>query len=195
MLKKVMLIFVVFLITSCSGIPPSSVYKMMTANPLEFHPDTISVAIKRSNTIQINTGDVKMSLKIHSDDPALKVKEDYFFTVDNNPQVPSLAKDIKSHQALTVLTLAPNDVMRMQNLQKTMKKHLKNGGNKDDFGFSVSVLEGCKNTHNIPSDVYVSLYLKLDSQSNFFPLYRDFNIGQADLSPLKSVKDWDNCKN
>ena len=65
----------------------------------------------------------------------------------------------------------------MMSLQKRMKNHLKNAGKTDDFGFSVFVLKGCKNTKNIPSNVFVSLFLKLDARSNFFPLYEDFNIG------------------
>ena len=169
-------------------------YKMMTANPLEFHPEAISIAIKRSNAIQINTGDVKMNMSIQSYNPELSVSEEYFLVVDNTPQVPTLAKEVKSNEALTILTLSPEDVIRMMSLQKRMKNHLKNGGKTDDFGFSVFVLKGCKNTKNIPNNVFVSLFLKLDARSNFFPLYEDFNIGQADLSPLKNLENWDDCK-
>ena len=182
-------------IVGCAGIPLSSMYKMMTANPLEFHPDAISIAIKRSNAIQINTGDVKMNMGIHSDNPELRVSEQYFLAVDNTPQVPALAKGIKNNEALTILTLSPEDVIRMMSLQKRMKNYLRNGGKTDDFGFSVIVLKGCKNTNNIPSNVFVSLFLKLDRKSDFFPLYEDFNIGQADLSPLENLEDWADCNN
>ncbi len=182
-------------IVGCAGMPLSSMYKMMTANPLEFHPDAISIAIKRSNAIQINTGDVKMNLSIHSDNPELRVSQQYYLVVDNTPQVPTLAKGIKDNEALTILTLSPEDVIQMTILQKKMKNHLRNGGKTDDFGFSVLVLNGCKNTNNIPSNVFVSLFLKLDAWSDFFPLYEDFDIGQADLSPLKNLENWDDCKN
>ena len=193
-MKRIILLFIVLFIVGCAGMPISSMYKMMTANPLEFHPDAISIAIKRSNAIQINTGDVKMNMSIQSYNPELSVSEEYFLVVDNTPQAPTLAKGVKSNEALTILTLSPEDVIRMMSLQKRMKNHLKNGGETDDFGFSVFVLKGCKNTKNIPSNVFVSLFLKLDARSNFFPLYEDFNIGQADLSPLKNLENWDYCK-
>jgi hypothetical protein len=189
------LLFIVFFIVGCAGIPLSSMYKMVTANPLEFHPDAISMAIIRSSVIQINTGDVQMNVGIHSDNPELRVSEKYFLVVDNAPQVPTLAKGVKNNEELTILTLSPEDVIRMNSLQKRMKNHLRNGGKTDDFGFSVHVLKGCKNTKNIPSNVFVSLFLKLDARSEFFPLYQDFNIGQADLSPLKNLENWDDCKN
>ena len=194
-LKRIVLLFIVIFIVGCAGMPISSMYKMMTANPLEFHPDVISIAIKRSNAIQINTGDVKMNLSIHSYNPELSVSEEYFLIVDNSPHAPTLAKGVNNNEGLTILTLSPEDVIRMKSLQKVMKNHLINGGETDDFGFSVLVLKGCKNTIKIPSNVFVSLFLKLDAKSEFFPLYENFNIGQADLSPLKSLKNWDDCKN
>lgn len=190
-----MLLLIVLSIVGCAGIPLSSVYKMMTANPLDFHPDAISIAIKRSNAIQLQTGDVEMTFFIQSDNPNLRVLQQYFLVVDNTPRVPTIAERLKKNEALTVLTLTPKDVTRMKNLQKRMKSHLKNGGKSDDFGFSVRVLEGCKNTNDIPDNVFVSLFLKLDSRSDFFPLYEDFDIGQADLSPLKNLVNWNNCNN
>jgi hypothetical protein len=193
-LKKIILLFVVLIIAGCAGMPLSSMYKMMTANPLEFNPDAISIAIKSSNVIQINTGDVKMNISIHSHNPELKVSEQYFLVVDNTPQVPTLGKGMKNNEAVTVLTLSPEDVIRMMSLQNKMKSHLKNGGKTDNFGFSVFVLKGCKNTNNIPSNVFISLFLKLDARSDFFSLYDNFNIGQADLSPLENLENWDDCK-
>lgn len=189
-----MLLLIVLSITACAGIPLSSVYKMMTANPLEFHPEAISIAIKRSNAIQIQSGDIEMEVFINNDNPDLKILQKYFLVVDNASRFPIVAERLKNNEALTILTLSPEDVVRMRNLQKKMKLHLRNSGESDDFGFSVRVLKGCKNIDNIPDNVFVSLFLKLDSRSDFFPLYQDFNIGQADLSPLKSLENWDDCK-
>lgn len=188
-----MLLLIVLSTVGCAGIPLSSVYKMMTANPLEFHPEAISVAIKRTDVIQLQTGDIEMKIFIHSDNPDLKVSQQYFLVVDNTPRVLTIAEDLKSNEALTVLTLSPNDVIRMKKLQKRMKNHLRNGGKSDDLGFSVRVLNGCKSTDDIPDNVFVSLFLKLDEKSDFFPLYQDFNIGQADLSPLKNLENWNDC--
>jgi len=180
-------------VAGCVGIPLSSVYKMMTADPLEFNPGAISIAIKSSNTIKINTGDVEMSLFINSDDSGLSISQKYFLAVDNAPRIPLLAEGLNDNEALTVLTLSPEDVVRMVNLQNMMKKHLINGGKRSDFGFYVRVLGGCKNTKDIPENVFVSLFLKLDFSSDFFPLYEDFDIGQADLSPLENLANWDDC--
>lgn len=188
-----MLLFIVLSLAGCVGIPLSSVYKMMVADPLEFNPGAISIAIKSSNTIKIHTGDVEMSMFIHSDDSVLAVSQQYFLAVDNTPRLPILAEGLNDNETLTVLTLSSEDVVKMKNLQKMMGKHLINGGKRDDFGFSVRVLAGCKNTKNIPENVFVSLFLKLDFRSDFFPLYEDFDIGQADLSPLKNLVNWDDC--
>jgi len=59
--------------------------------------------------------------------------------------MPILAEGIKGNEEFTVLTLSPKDVIRMKDLQRIMKNHLKNGGTTNDFGFSVRVLKGCKN--------------------------------------------------
>ena len=190
-----MWLLMVLSIAGCAGIPLSSMVKMMMANPLEFHPDAITIAIKRSNTIQIHTGDVEMNIFINSDNPDLRVLQQYFLVVDNTPRIPTLAEGLKSNEALTILILSPEDVIRMKNLQKSMKNHLRNGGKSDDFGFSIRVLEGCKNTKDIPHNVFVSLFLKLDLRSDFFPLYEDFDIAQADLSPLKNLENWNDCNN
>ena len=192
-LKKLMLLFIVLSISGCAGIPLSSVYKMMMADPLEFNPSAISIAIKSSKTIKIHTGDVEMSMFIHSDDLGLTVSQQYFLAVNNTPRIPILAEGLNDNEALTVLTLSSEDVIKMKKLQQIMKKHLINGGKRDDLGFYVRVLAGCKNTKNIPKNVFVSLFLKLDFRSDFFPLYEDFDIGQADLSPLKNLVNWDDC--
>jgi len=194
-LKRIMLLLMVLSIIGCAGIPLSSVYKMMTTNPFEFHPDAISIAVKRSNVIQVQTGDVELKFSIHSDKLDLKVLQQYFLVVDNTPRVTTITEELKNNEALTVLTLSTEDVIRMKNLQKRMRDHLKKGGKSSDFGFSVRVLEGCKNTNDIPDNVFVSLFLKLDSRSDFFPLYEYFDIGQADLSPLKNLENWNDCNN
>ena len=82
-MKNIMMFVIAFTIAGCAGIPLSSMYKMITANPLEFHPDAVSIAIKSSNTIQMNTGDVKMTLFIKSNHPVIKVKQEYFLVVNN----------------------------------------------------------------------------------------------------------------
>ena len=194
-MKKITLLLIALSLVGCAGIPLSSVYKMMTANPLEFHPNAISIALKRTNAIQVQTGDVEMNVFIHNDNPNLRVAEQYFLVIDNTPQISAIAGELKSNEALTILTLSPKDVIRMKKLQKQMKNHLKNGGESDNFGFSVRVLGGCKDTDNIPDNIFVSLFLKLDSRSDFFPLYEDFNIGQADLSPLENLENWRDCNN
>jgi len=190
-----MLLLIVLSIVGCAGIPLSSVYKMMTVNPLEFHPDAISIAIKRTNVIQMQTGDVEMEFSIHSDNPDLRVSQQYFLVIDNTPRVPTIAEGLKNNEEFSTLILSPKDVIRMKKLQKRMRNHLINGGKSDDFGFSVRVLRGCKNTKDIPDNVFVSLFLKLDSRSDFFPLYQDFDIGQADLSPLENLENWVECNN
>jgi len=187
------MLLIVLSIVGCAGIPLSSVYKMMTANPLEFQPDAVSIAIKRSNAIQVHTGNIEMNIFIHHDNPTLRVMHQYFLAVDNTPRLPKIAGELRANEALTILTLSPDDVIKMKSLQNTMKNHLKNGGNSNDFGFSVRVLGGCKNTDNIPDNVLVSLFLKLDSRTDFFPLYEDFDLAKADLSPLENIENWQDC--
>jgi len=179
----------------CAGIPLSSVYKMMTANPLEFHPDAIAVAVKRPNYLRVNTGDVIMGVNINSETPFLVVEQQYLLVVDNNPHIPiELEDNFGSGDELTVLKLSPEDVKRMKVLQQQMKNHLINGGSSDDFGFWVKVGSGCKKSKTIPESVLLSSFLRLDLQSDFFALYENFDIGKADLTPLKNLSDWDDCK-
>jgi len=87
-MRKVLLLALTSLLIGCAGIPLTSVYKMMTANPLEFHPDAIAVAIKRPNYLQVNTGDVIMSININSENPFLMVEQQYLLAVDNKPRIP-----------------------------------------------------------------------------------------------------------
>gem|GEM_PF-3322777 len=192
-MKQIMLLIIVLSIVGCAGIPLSSVYKMMTANPLEFHPDAISIAIKRTNVIAMKTGDVEMTVSIDSDNPALSVSQQYFLVIDNTPRIPMMTQRLNNNEAFSILTLSPEDVIRMKNLQKVMRNHLINGGDNDDFGFSVRVLSGCKNSDDIPDSVLVSLFLKLDSRSDFFPLYQGIDIAQADLAPLENLENWTDC--
>jgi len=193
--KNSLLLSLVLLIAGCAGIPLSSVYKMMTANPLEFHPDAIAVAIKRPHYLQVNTGDVVMSLSINSEIPFLVVEQQYLLAVDNKPRIPlELMDKFKNDEQLTVLKLSADDVIRMTVLQQQMKSHLINGGSRDDFGFWVKVNGGCKKSKTIPESVLLSSFLRLDSKSDFFALYEDFDIGKADLSPLKNLSDWDSCQ-
>ena len=192
-MKKLMLLLIVLSIVSCAGIPLSSMYKMMTANPLEFSPDAISVAIKRTNDIQVQTGDVEMTISINSDNPEVNVLQQYFLVIDNIQRVPTISERLKSNEEWSILTLSSEDVIRMKNLQERMDDYLISGGKSGDFGFSIRVLDGCKNTNDMPDNVFVSLFLKLDSRSDYFPLYKDFNIGQADLSPLEDLENWPDC--
>ena len=193
-MKKYLLLSLISLLIGCAGIPLSSVYKMMTANPLEFHPHAIAVAIKRPNYLQVNTGDVIMSLNINSEVPFLVVEQQYLLAVDNKPRIPlELASNFRNDEQLTVLKLSADDVIRMEILQQQMKNHLINGGSNDDFGFWVKITGGCKNSKTIPESVLLSSFLRLDLRSDFFALYEDFDIGKADLTPLKNLSEWDDC--
>jgi len=193
-MRKVLLLALTSLLIGCAGIPLTSVYKMMTANPLEFHPDAIAVAIKRPNYLQVNTGDVIMSININSENPFLMVEQQYLLAVDNKPRMPiELMEYFSGSDELTLLKLSSEDATRMKILQQQMKAHLINGGKSDDFGFSVRVMDGCKKSKTIPKSVLLSSYLRLSIQSDFFALYEDFDIGKTDLTPLKNLNEWDMC--
>jgi len=193
--KKLLILSLLLLMFGCAGIPLMSVYKMMTANPLEFHPDAIAVAIKRPNYLRVNTGDVIMGVNINGAPPFIKIEQQYLLAVDNKPRTPlALKESLGNEQELTMLKLSSEDAVRMTIFQQQMKNHLINGGSSDDFGFWVQVTGGCKTSKTIPASVLLSAFLRLDRQSNFFALYENFDIAKADLTPLKNLSQWDNCQ-
>ncbi len=182
-----------FCITGCAGIPLTSVYKMMNTNPVAFDPDKVAVAVKRTNVVQVETGDVEMQVFIKGDESQQPVLHTYYLVVDNAPRLPTFLSKLRHDEALTVMTLSTDDAKRFHALQAKMKAHLRAGGHIDDFGFIVRILNGCKRVSNIPTDVFLSLYLKLEKYDDFFPLYQDVNIGKVDLAPLKQLSDWNTC--
>ncbi|MBE8167814.1 MAG: hypothetical protein HAW66_05575 [Shewanella sp.] len=82
-LNLVVLAGITMLIAGCSNIPLSTMYKMMTMDPLDVDPRQLVVAVRVPEGIKVRDGDIIINFSFQTKQPDVNFK--HKFLVQVNP--------------------------------------------------------------------------------------------------------------
>jgi hypothetical protein len=178
-------------VSGCSSIPLSTMYKMMSVNPLELEPSEIVVAVQAPNGIVISNNDVVIKFEFTTNDPNYNFEDEYFVKLNTQYVLPNeLTQNINRDSTFYILQLSQDDTLKMLRGQELVKKYRMN--NSDGGGsFNLSVESVCKNSQFSVKNNELNVFLKLNENDEFFTFMEDVNvleIGEDKSGYIKPIR-------
>lgn len=180
MIVNSVFLFVFLMITSvisgCSSVPLTTMYKMMSLDPLGVEPSEVIVAVQAPTGIVVNNNDVVIKFNVKADDPNYSFEHEYFVKVNEEYALPDeLKQKNKANSKIFILQLNKSDALKMLHGQDIVKKYKKNNIT-GSINMSVSVKSVCKNSDFSTKNNELNVYLKLNDKDDFFTFMEDVNV-------------------
>ncbi|WP_298445147.1 hypothetical protein [uncultured Ferrimonas sp.] len=172
------------LLGACSSMPISTMYKMVTLEPLEIDPQQVKFAVRTDRNAVIGEKGVVMGLSYHSEDGQVQLDEEYSVRV-NHDMRPSgvLLQGQEPGEQVVIFSLSPRDAQSMRRFQQKVAKHQENGV-EGSGGLSINLDEFCfKQAPTEP--VLADMFMQTERADGFFVFLNNVDI----LEP-----DCDNCE-
>ncbi|WP_350432631.1 hypothetical protein ABIS04_03525 [Shewanella sp. H8] len=176
-MKHIFVFLMIFwAVSGCSSIPLTTMYKMMSVNPLELEPGEIVVAVQAPNGIVVNNNDVVITFNFKTNDPNYSFEHEFFVEVNDQYVLPDeLRQKSNNDSKFFILKLTKDDALKMRHGQDIVKKYRIN--NSDGAGsFNLSVESACKNSQFSNNSNELNVYLKLNDNDDFFTFMEDLNV-------------------
>jgi len=175
-LKGLILVAATLLITACTSIPLSTMYKMMNFSPLEFDPRELVVAVKEPRGMKVRTGDLIVDFAFKAKEEKDSFKHRFLVQVNPNYQLPpELAKEVLRGDNMTILQLSKEDALTMYNGQQAVKKYRENSD--EGVGrFGLKVESACRDENFSINDSKLNMYVKLEKDEEFFIFTEDLEL-------------------
>jgi hypothetical protein len=193
MKRRFIFIFLMMIcaVSGCSSIPLTTMYKMMSVNPLELEPSEIVVAVQAPNGIVVSNNDVVIKFEFTTNDPNYNFEDEYFVKLNAKYVLPNeLTQEINRDSKFYILQLSQDDTLKMLRGQELVKKYRMN--NSDGGGsFNLSVESVCKNSQFSVKNNELNVFLKLNENDEFFTFMEDVNvldIGEDKSSYIKPIR-------
>ena len=193
MKRRFIFIFLMMIcaVSGCSSIPLTTMYKMMSVNPLELEPSEIVVAVQAPNGIVVSNNDVVIKFEFTTNDPNYNFEDEYFVKLNAKYVLPNeLTQEINRDSKFYILQLSQDDTLKMLRGQELVKKYRMN--NSDGGGsFNLSVESVCKNSQFSVKNNELNVFLKLNENDEFFTFMEDVNvleIGEDKSGYIKPIR-------
>ena len=158
--------------------PLSTMYKMMSINPLDINPQQLVVAVQVPEGIKIRDGDVVIDFNFQTVQSNVSFKHKFLFKVNPDyPTPPRLNGKINGY--ITILQLTKEDTLTMFQAQKAVKKYRIN--NTDGAGsFNLNIVSACLEENFSLQNSELNIYLKLKKTEEFFTFIEGMNVTELD---------------
>ncbi|MBB1426610.1 hypothetical protein H5181_09060 [Shewanella sp. SG44-2] len=193
MKRRFVFIFLMMIcaVSGCSSIPLTTMYKMMSVNPLELEPSEIVVAVQAPNGIVVSNNDVVIKFEFTTNDPNYNFEDEYFVKLNTQYVLPNeLTQEINRDSKFYILQLSQDDTLKMLRGQELVKKYRMN--NSDGGGsFNLSVESVCKNSQFSVKNNELNVFIKLNENDEFFTFMEDVNvleIGEDKSGYIKPIR-------
>jgi hypothetical protein len=193
MKRRFVFIFLMMIcaVSGCSSIPLTTMYKIMSVNPLELEPSEIVVAVQAPNGIVVSNNDVVIKFEFTTNDPNYNFEDEYFVKLNTQYVLPNeLTQEINRDSKFYILQLSQDDTLKMLRGQELVKKYRMN--NSDGGGsFNLSVESVCKNSQFSVKNNELNVFIKLNENDEFFTFMEDVNvleIGEDKSGYIKPIR-------
>ncbi|MBB1362944.1 hypothetical protein H5125_12370 [Shewanella sp. SR44-4] len=193
MKRRFVFIFLMMIcaVSGCSSIPLTTMYKMMSVNPLELEPSEIVVAVQAPNGIVVSNNDIVIKFEFTTNDPNYNFEDEYFVKLNTQYVLPNeLTQEINRDSKFYILQLSQDDTLKMLRGQELVKKYRMN--NSDGGGsFNLSVESVCKNSQFSVKNNELNVFIKLNENDEFFTFMEDVNvleIGEDKSGYIKPIR-------
>lgn len=171
MRKYILLAITLVFLISCSSIPLTSLYKLSKVDLHTINPKVIAVAIKTPDYIRSGQINLKLSYT-----PEGEIEKPLNFVLVKYDGFKEYKNYIEKGYSISSYKLSESDAVELSNFRKkkflTQKKDKRNHMTK----VSVSFKDLCRIKEPKNEDVLISILLKTNTNSGFFPLWDKMDL-------------------
>lgn len=176
-LKLLIFITTIMLMTACSNIPFTTMYKLMMIEPLDIDPRQLVIIVRAPNGIKVRDGDIVIDFSYQAEE---YFKHKFLVKVTPDYQIPSeLIKETRPNEHLTVLQLSKKDATIMYQAQQIFKKRKKEG-KKTGGGIGIHVVSVCRDNSFSWENTQLDIHLKFKDDEEFFTFMENIDVTELD---------------
>jgi hypothetical protein len=188
-----MVLIAAIVLSGCTSVPLTTLYKLHKIDPMEADPAQIKVAIRADERIGIGEGGAKIEVKFEAEDGSLNIDETYLIEIIRNPGMSAeLFTGKNPGESVTVLGLTQSDIRRMRAVQSSIAPH--QDGDLEGTGSLGVYLDGvCLNGKMPAGQVLVDVFLQTSDQDGFFVFARNLDLRKESNRDGTDLDDWPDC--
>lgn len=157
------------------GTPPASVMKLARMQPLEADPAAIRFAIATPSFMRLRDGDITVTVKFDTGDPATGFVEQYRPVIDGGQAAtPGIDRASLGDANLAIARFHEDDQDAFRVMQARIKAY-RAGGGEGRGSLSIGAT-GCRAAPVPSGPVRISAWLQARPDEDFFVLMRDFDL-------------------
>lgn len=176
------------------GTPPASMLKLARLQPLEADPGAIRFALATPSFLRLRDGDITVTVKFDTGDPATSFVEEYKPVVeDGAAETPGIVRDRLDGRTLAITRFDERDREGFRAMQNRIKAFRAAGG---EGRGSLSIgATGCRHAQVPDGPARFSAWLQAEPGEAYFALVRDIDLrtqlkaAGVDLSYLPRCED------
>ena len=186
-LKLSAIVCISILITACTSVPLSTMWKLRNFDPLQADPSQIRIAVITDKIVQLKDDAVTMELSFTSEFPEHTFKNISNATVKTNSSVQELDSKLSDNERITLFYLDKETADQMRLAQNRIRISKQNEI-KGDGSFSVNVNTGCFDGPK-PKELKANIYAQFDSNKGYIKMISDLDL----LSQIDQGEFWYEC--
>lgn len=154
-------------LTSCSTLTPTSLYKLSRFDPLAAAPEDLGIAVRSPEQLAVRENGATLTIKT-------RTLEEVFVLQGTQALPEGLTATNGTH--LETFTIKPSDYERLRQVQADVRK-LKAENDGKDVGGSLGVhADACRKGELPEGPLSLKVYMRTSSQDAFFPLTRTIDL-------------------
>jgi len=178
--KIILVIAFMTLITACTTIPLSTMYKMRNFSPLTVDPQQLLVAVRVPAGMKVRDGDIVIDFGFKTPKPEANFKHQFLVQVNPDYPIPEkLKEDIQDNEHISVLQRSKEDALKMIQAQQAVKAYREN--HDDGTGsFGLKIESACRDEGFSQKNALLNIYIKLKDDEDFFVFIQDMDLTTLD---------------
>lgn len=166
------------LLTACSSVPLTSMYKLRNFDPLTQHPSTLQLAVIVPESIDLTSANIVMLMGFDAEEDTHDLDNEFKLSAVDHAEPPAdLFYSLQDNERLVIVSFAKNEADRMRVLQSQIKSVKESDiAGQGYIGFNIHGF--CLNKRINRDDLEASFYLQVEHEQDYIPVAKHLNLAQ-----------------
>lgn len=161
-------------LSACTSVPLSTIWKLRSFDPLEANPSLIRIAVITDQAVQLKDNAVTLSLGFESEFPDYNFHNISHATVEPNASVEQLNDLVTDSQRITLFYLDSDNAYTMQ-LAQSRIRIIKQNDIEGSGSFSLGVNTGCFNGPK-PDKLFATVFAQFHPEQQYLKMISSIDL-------------------
>ncbi len=166
--RAIISLLIAVLLSSCVGMPISSMWKLQSFDPLAANPSTVRLAVITDKIVSLQDKSMTLSLGFYSEFPEHNFSSTFHATLQKNATVDELKKFKQTNQHITLFYLSDDAAYQMRIAQRRLRE-IKDQQIEGNSGLNVGINTGCFNAPK-PDTLSASIFARFSEEQGYIKL-------------------------